>query len=80
MAGMCISPTVAGTIKRVGETGHQRLRHGSIAINVCIGVISIKVVMITGMQTPTEFGLRILNAVQEGSESTDQFNSLVDIG
>jgi len=49
MAGMCISPTVAGTIKRVGETGHQRLRHGSIVINVRIGVISIKVVMITGM-------------------------------
>lgn len=49
MAGMCISPTVAGTIQRVGETGHQRLRHGSIVINVRIGVISIKVVMITGM-------------------------------
>jgi hypothetical protein len=35
IAGMCIRPTVArGTIKRVGETGHKWLRHGSIAINV----------------------------------------------
>jgi len=49
MACMCISATLAGTIKRLGETGHQGLRHGSIAINVGIGVISIKVVMITGM-------------------------------